>query len=79
MAFTITINFANDTMNNRSKDAFATAYGLTRPDPNNPNKVITMTKTQNRDYRIKEFIKEITKAEETKIAQAAVVAPVSED
>lgn len=79
MAFTITINFTNDTMNNRSKDAFAAAYGLTRPDPNNPKQVITMTKTQNRDYRIKEFIKEITKSEEIKIAQAAVVAPVAED
>lgn len=79
MAFTITINFANDTMNNRSKDAFATAYGLTRPDPNNPNQVITMTKTQNRDYRIKEFIKEITKAKEIEAAQAAIVVPVVEN
>jgi hypothetical protein len=59
-------------MNARSKDAFATAYGLTRPDPNNAGQIITITKAQNRQYRIKEFIKEITKAKEKKMALTAV-------
>jgi len=77
--WTETINFTNDTMNARSRDAFATAYGLTRPDPNNAGQIITMTKAQNRQYRIKEFIKEITKSEETKALQAAVVVPPTED
>lgn len=79
MAWTETINFANDSMNARSRDAFATAYGLTRPDPNNPGQVITMTKAQNRQYRIKEFIKEITKAEEKKVALVAVADPTIQD
>jgi len=79
MAWTETINFTNDTMNARSRDAFATAYGLTRPDPNNPGQVITMTKAQNRQYRVKEYIKEVTKAEETKARQAAVVPVTAED
>ena len=74
-----TINFTNDTMNARSRDAFATTYGLTRPDPNNAGQVITMTKAQNRQYRIKEFIKEITKAEEKKVALAAVADPTIQD
>jgi len=79
MAWSETINFTNDTMNARSRDAFATAYGLTRPDPSNPGQVITMTKAQNRAYRIKEYIKEVSKAEETKAAHAAIVPPTSED
>lgn len=77
--WTETINFNNDAMNARSKDAFATAYGLTRIDPNDPATVITMTKAQNRQYRIKEFIKEITKAEEKKVALAAVADPTIQD
>ena len=62
-------------MNARSRDAFATTYGLTRPDPNNAGQVITMTKAQNRQYRIKEFIK----AEEKKVALAAVADPTIQD
>ena len=72
-------NFTNYSMNARSRDAFATTYGLTRPDPNNAGQVITMTKAQNRQYRIKEFIKEITKAEEKKVALAAVADPTIQD
>lgn len=79
MAWAENISFTNDTMNARSRDAFATAYGLTRPDPNNAGQVITMTKAQNRSYRIKEFIKEITKAEETKALHAAVSNSIAED
>lgn len=77
--WTETINFNNDAMNARSKDAFATAYGLTRIDPNDPNVVITMTKAQNRVYRIKEFVKEITKSEETKALYSAIASPTAED
>lgn len=79
MAWTETINFTNDSMNARSRDAFATVYGLTRPDPNNVGQVITMTKAQNRAYRIKEYIKEITKAEENKTAHAAMIDPITQD
>ncbi len=73
MPFNVTVTFQNNEMNNRSKDAFASAYGLTKPDGT------VMTKAQNRDYRIKEYIKDITKAEETKALHSAVVVPSSED
>lgn len=79
MAWTENITFTNDTMNARSRDAFAAAYGLTRPDPNNAGQVITMTKAQNRSYRIKEFIKEVTRSQETAALKAAVVVPTTED
>ena len=79
MAWSEQINFTNDSMNARSRDAFATAYGLTRPDPNNAGQVITMTKAQNRAYRLKEYIKEITKSEGLKAARAAVAEPTIED
>lgn len=73
MPFNVTVTFQNDGMNDRSKDAFASAYGLTKPDGT------VMTKAQNRDYRIKQYIKDITNAEETKTAHAAViVTPVEE-
>lgn len=77
MAWSETINFTNDSMNARSRDAFATSYrwSATLPD-GTPN---PETKAQHRARRIKEFIKEITKAEENKAAHAAVVPPVTQD
>lgn len=78
MAWTETINFTNDSMNARSRDAFATAYGwsATLPDGTTPN---PETKAQHRARRIKEFIKETTKAEENKVAHAAIVPPVTQN
>lgn len=77
MAWTETINFANDTMNARSRDAFAAAYGwsATLPDgSNNPE-----TKAQHRARRIKEYIKEVVFAEERKAAMAAILEPTIQD
>ncbi len=73
-----TINFTNNTMNARSRDAFATAYGWSAllPDGITPN---PETKAQHRARKIKEYIKEITKSEEAKTALAAAVIPTAED
>ncbi len=81
MAFTVTINFANDALNAEMKDAFAAQYSYqaTIPDPNDPTKTIANpeSKAQFRDRKIKEYCKEIIKAHRTQTAKAAVVvAPV---
>ena len=77
MAWTETVNFANDTMNARSRDAFATAYGWSATLPNgSPN---PESKAQHRARKVKEYIKEITRSEETKAALAAVVPAVTQD
>ena len=67
--FTLTINFANDAMNARIRNAFATAYGYQDTIDGEPN---PETKAQFRDTRIKEYIKEIVKSVETQAALAAV-------
>lgn len=69
MAFTVTINFANDGMNARIRNAFAAAYGYRDTINGQPN---PETKTQFRDRKIKEFIKDIVKAEERRTALATV-------
>jgi len=77
MAWVENITFTNDSMNARSRDAFATAYGwsATLPDGSaNPE-----TKAQHRARRIKEYIKAITRSQETAALQAAVVVPATED
>ena len=76
MAWTETITFANDTMNARSRNAFASAYGYQATIDGQPN---PESKAQFRARKIKEYIKEITKAEEHKAALAAVAAPTLED
>lgn len=76
MAFTVTINFANDAMNARIRNAFASAYGYQDTINGQPN---PETKAQFRDRKIKEFIKGITFAEERKAALAAVVDPTVGD
>lgn len=64
-------------MNARSKDAFATAYGWSAtlldgsPNPE--------TKAQHRARRIKEYIKEITRSQETIAARAVVIPAVAQD
>lgn len=76
MAWTETINFTNDSMNARSRDAFATAYGWQATINGQPN---PETKAQHRARRIKEHIKEITKAEERRTAMAAIPDTVVHD
>lgn len=76
MAWTETINFTNDTMNARSRNAFATAYGYQDTIDGAPN---PETKAQFRARKIKEFIKGITFAEEREAALAAVADPTVED
>jgi len=72
-----TINFTNDTMNARSRDAFATAYGWSALLPDgSPN---PETKAQHRARKIKEYIKEIVKAEETKALVTAIIPPTTQD
>lgn len=76
MAWTETINFSNDSMNGRSRDAFATAYNYQTTIDGSPN---PETKAQHRARKIKEYIKEITKAEETKALVVAITPPTAED
>jgi len=76
MAWTESVTFQNDTMNARSKDAFATAYGWQATINGLPN---PETKAQHRARKVKEYIKEITKAEEKKVALAAVADPTIQD
>lgn len=77
MAWQEVINFANDTMNTRSRNAFASAYGYQDTLPNgDPN---PETKAQFRARKIKEYIKDITRSEEKKAALAAVQDPTVED
>ncbi len=76
MAFQITINFANDGMNARIRNAFADAYGYQNTIDGAPN---PETKAQFRDRKIKEYIKEIVKSVETQAALAAVPQVTAED
>lgn len=79
MGFAVSVNFANDGMNARIKQAFAAVYGLTVPDPNDPTQTITLTPAQNRDYRIKQFIKEIVRSAESQAAIVALPPVVADD
>jgi len=76
MAWTVTINFSNDSMNTRSRNAFASAYGYQDTIDGEPN---PQPKAQFWARKIKEFIKGITFAEERKAALAAVADPTIED
>lgn len=76
MAWTETINFTNNTMNARSRDAFATVYGYQDTIDGAPN---PETKAQFRARKIKEYIKDVTFAEEKKVALAAIVNPTVQD
>lgn len=76
MAFTVTINFANDAMNARIRNAFATAYGYQNTINGQPN---PETKAQFRDRKIKEYIKDVVKSVETQAALAAVSPVTAED
>ena len=67
MAWTETINFTNDTMNARSRDAFAAIYGWTGTHNGQPE-----TKGQFRARKLKEHIKEVTRAHEKQAALASV-------
>ncbi len=69
MAFTVTINFTNDGMNARIRNAFASAYGYQNTIDGQPN---PETKGQFRDRKIKEYIKDIVRSEEHKAALAAM-------
>lgn len=76
MAFTVTINFANDAMNARIRNAFATAYGYQNTINGQPN---PETKAQFRDRKIKEYIKEVVRSVERQAALAAVAPVTTED
>lgn len=76
MAFTITINFTNDGMNARIRNAFASAYGYQDTINGQPN---PETKAQFRDRKIKEFIKGIVRSEEHKAALAAMPVVTADD
>lgn len=76
MAWTETINFTNDTMNARSRNAFASAYGYQDTINGSPN---PETKAQFRARKIKEYIKDVTRSEERKAALAAVTDTTVED
>lgn len=76
MAFTVTINFANDAMNARIRNAFATAYGYQGTINGQPN---PETKAQFRDRKIKECIKEVVRSVERQAALAAVAPVTTED
>lgn len=76
MAFTVTINFANDGMNARIRNAFATAYGYQDTINGQPN---PETKAQFRDRKIKEYIKEVVRSVERQAALAAVAPVTTED
>lgn len=70
------INFTNDSMNARSRNAFASAYGYQDTIDGLPN---PESKAQFRARKIKEYIKGITFAEERKAALAAVADPTVGD
>lgn len=70
MAWTITINFANDALNAESRNAYATAYGYQDTINGAPN---PESKAQFRERMIKEEIKRVIKGERTKTAYNAVV------
>ena len=84
MAWTENITFENDTMNARSKEAFAATHGYpaTVPDPD-PKKPAgseipnPMTKGQFRAQRIKEYIKEVVRNHETSQATKAAINQVN--
>lgn len=76
MAWTETINFTNNTMNTRSRDAFATAYGYQDTIGGAPN---PETKAQFRARMVKDYMKAVTFAEEKKAASAAIVDPTVQD
>lgn len=76
MAFTITINFSKDTMQNRIRNAFADAYGYQDTINGQPN---PETKAQFRDRKIKEYIKDVVRSVEKQAAITAVPDPTVED
>lgn len=86
MAFTITLNVTNDTLQPEGRDAFANMYsweGATVPDPNNPGQTIPnpkgATKQQFLEYCLKQYYKEVIRAYRRKTAeQAIVVQPVGD-
>jgi len=86
MAFTITINVANDALQAEGRDAFVAKYGwegATVPDPANPGQTIANprgnTKQKFLEYILKDFYKQVIKSHRNDVAQAAVVvAPVGD-
>ena len=76
MAWTETINFTNDSMNARSRNAFATAYGYQNTIDGLPN---PESKAQFRARKIKEYIKDVTRSVERAEAVAAVPVTTVED
>ena len=75
-AFTVTINFANDAMNARIRNAFASAYGYQDTINGSPN---PESKARFRARKIKEYIKEVTRSVERAEAVAAVPVTTVED
>lgn len=86
MAFTVSFNVANDSLQTEGRNAFAEIYawaGATVPNPNNPGQTIPnpegATKAQFVDFKLKQFYKEVIRAARRKTAEAAiVVAPVGD-
>lgn len=76
MAWQEVLNFSNDSMNARSRNAFAIEYGYQDTINGAPN---PETKAQFRARMLKNHIKEVTKAVETRQALAAVAPVVVED